>query len=200
MLRPNFAMDAPPTEISVGGFSFTCNTDYRIWIEVVRLLGKLNLHPETEEAERRTIEDIFEIERLVFGKVLDQGFNDVLTAISEFSKGYPAAPIRSSSGPRTYSFDYDLNEIIIAIRNQSGIDLSYRCKEFHWWLFLLEFRTLCGDHYIINLMQARGYTGKDKELRRRRDQCALPMELSDEEMAEYEELNAMFEEGENEQD
>jgi hypothetical protein len=194
-MRPNYAQDAPPTAINVGGFSYTCNTDFRTWIDVLKLLQGLNLHPQTETAAQKTLETIREIQIKVFGRVLDAPLNTILRAIVDFSKGYPTAPMRGSGdgdGVRVYSFEYDLNEIIIAIRNQSGIDLSYRCKHFHWWEFLLEFRTLSGNHYILNLMEARGYTGKDKDLRKRRDACALPDEYTAEELEALEAFNALF--------
>ena len=95
-----------------------------------------------------------------------------------------------------FSFDWDINAIIIAIRNQSGIDLSYRRTEpFHWWEFLLEFQTLCGEHYILNLMGARSYRGRDKELLRRKRMCALPAEETEEERATAETFSAMFDGG-----
>ena len=147
-MRPNYAQDAPPTEISVGGFAYPANVDYRVWIDVLRLLREIDLNAEDAQQKCRTMETIDEIERLVFGDVLvDESPADALLAILEFSRGYPSAPMEPErGGPQTYSFDYDLNEIIIAIRNQSGIDLSYRRKEpFHWWEFLLEFKTLCGN-------------------------------------------------------
>lgn len=160
---------------------------------MVGILQRINLNPKTEQSKLRTVERIFEIEKLVFGGKIDENIADVMKAISEFSTGYPMAPVRShGDGGALFSFEYDLNAIIIAIRNQSGIDLTYRCKHFHWWLFLLEFHTLCGDHYILNMMEARGYKGKDSTLRRRRDACALPPVFTDEELEEYEELNAQF--------
>ena len=80
-------------------------------------------------------------------------------------------------GAQTYSFDYDLNYIIIAIQNQFGMDLSYQRKQpFHWWLFLLYFRALSGPHYILRLMEIRGYDGKDAELKRQAQRFALPRE------------------------
>lgn len=200
-MRPNYAQDAPPTEISVGGFAYPANTDYRVWIDVLRLLRELIPDAESEDQIQRNLEIIDEVETLVFGDVLvDEDGGAVIEAIAEFSKGYPSAPMQTESSPyRTFSFDYDLNEIIIAIRNQSGIDLSYRRKEpFHWWEFLLEFRTLCGDHYILNLMEARGYRGNDKEMIRRRRMCALPMEYTAAEQAEIDAFEAMFEEGNHE--
>lgn len=200
-MRPNYAQDAPPTEISVGGFAYPVNTDYRVWIDVLRLMRGLIPDAEDQDQIQRNIEAVAEIETLVFGDVLaDEDEVDVLAAISEFSMGYPSAPIRQDSdGAQTFSFDYDLNEIIIAIRNQSGIDLSYRRTEpFHWWEFLLEFRTLCGDHYILNLMEARGYRGNDKDMIRRRQRCALPVEYTAAEQAEIDAFEALFEEGNHE--
>ena len=136
---------------------------------------------------------------MIFGRVIDAPLPDLIDAIAEFAKGYPTAPMQTDcGGAQTYSFKYDLNEIIIAIRNQSGIDLSYRRKEpFHWWEFLLEFRTLCGDHYILNLMEARGYKGNDKELLRRKRMCALPVDYTAAEQAEIDAFLEMFEEGEH---
>ncbi len=189
-------MDAPPTTIEVGGFAYPCETDFRTWLEVLRRMRDVDMRAETEDEARATLEAIFDIEEMVFGGVLeDENPVDVLRAVSEFSKGYPTAPMGSAGdgGPPLYSFEYDLNEIIIAIRNQSGIDLSYRRKEpFHWWVFLLEFRTLAGHHYILNLMETRNYKGKDKELLRRKYAAALPEEYSAREQAELDEWSAQF--------
>ena len=160
-MRPNYAQDAPPTTISVGG-----------------------------------VRRIDEIQLLVFGGVLaEEDPAEVLTAVAEFSRGYPGLPVQVGTDAPLFSFDWDINAIVIAIRNQSGIDLSYRRTEpFHWWEFLLEFQTLCGDHYILNLMEARSYCGHDRELLRRKRMCSLPAEDVDAGRAAA--FNAMFEEGE----
>lgn len=195
-MRPNYAQDAPPTEISVGGFSYACNTDYRVWLDVLRLMEELRLDDESEEGLQRSTVQILELEELVFGGVLrEENPLDVIKAISTFSKGYPTAPAHNRRHEEAkVSFDYDLNEIIVAIHNQHGVDLSYRRQEpFHWWEFLLLFRTLCGDHYILNLMDIRGYSGKDPEMRRRKQENALPVRFTASERAEYDAFNKMFE-------
>lgn len=195
-MRPNYAQDAPPTSIEVGGFAYPCETDFRVWVEVLRLLRRIDLRLTDEAGARRTLDRIMEIEQLVFGGVLvDEDPVEVLMAVVAFSKGYPMAPTRDTGGADAplFSFEYDLNAIIIAIRNQSGIDLSYRRKEpFHWWEFLLEFHTLCGSHYMLNLMEARGYKGKDRDLLKRKYACALPEEYTDAEQAELDAFNAQF--------
>lgn len=194
MLRPNWAMDAPPTEIMVGGVSYAVNSDYRVWIEIMELMRQLHSDPSTPERQQQNALIAERMQILAFGGVLvDENFAEVLMAISNFSQGYPTAPMGGGEpGPDVYSFKWDLNEILIAIRNQSGLDLSYRCEYFHWWEFLLEFRTLCGDHYILNLMEARGYRGEDKEMRKRQRRCALPVEHTADQQAALEEINDLF--------
>lgn len=204
-MRPNYAQDAPPAEISVGGFSYACNTDYRVWLDVLRLMEELRLDDDSAEGQQRSVEQIIELEELVFGGVLvDENPMDVVKAISDFSKGYPSQKVQKSAQHEpTVSFEHDLNEIIVAIQNQHGVDLSYRRKEpFHWWEFLLLFKTLCGDHVILNLMEIRGYKGKDAEMRCKKQEYALPIRFTAAERAEYEAFSAEFdvEEEHNDQD
>ena len=202
-MRPNYAQDAPPTTIMVGGYAYPANVDYRVWLDVMKCMRNMYSDPATDEQASHNAEIIDEIQTLVFGGVLaDENISETIHAIVEFSKGYPTAKNdhEPETGPQVVSFDYDLNYIIIAIRNQSGIDLSYRRKEpFHWWEFLLEFQTLCGDHYILNIMEARSYTGKDKDALKRKRMCALPVEHTLEEQEAYDAFNAIFEGGEHDE-
>lgn len=195
-MRPNYAQDAPPTTITVGGFAYPVDADYRTWIRVVRMMQDLIPQPETAEHAQHNAELLCELQNTVFGGVLeDESPDEVIKAIVEFSQGYPNAPVQPDGKHHdpTYSFDHDLNYIIIAIRNQSGIDLSYRRKEpFHWWEFLLEFASLCGEHYILRLMEIRGYDGTDPDMRRQKARYALPREITAGQEALLEEINAEF--------
>lgn len=193
MIRPNYAQDAPPETLTIDGARYDINTDYRVWIDVMERLEKLNLHPSTEKAAIEVIKHVQELEELVIGKVIKAPIAAFLSALVGFAKGYATPPMKPMvGGERTYDFSYDISEIVIAIRNQSGIDIGYNCKHFHWWLFLLEFRTLCGDHYILNLMDARGYKGKDAELKKRKAAVALPPKYTDEDMEALEMLQALL--------
>ena len=192
MLRPNYAMDEPPSVITVGGSDYPVNTDFRVWLQAGKLLRDIRAdlrNISNMEAVIEAAQKTAELETLVFGRELtDENSVETLAAISVFALGYPSAPINSTdAGAPVYSFDYDLNEIIIAIKNQHGVDCSWRCKHLHWWEFLLLFHTLSGEHYILNLMETRGYKGNDKEMLRRKYAAALPEELS---KAEQEELDA----------
>lgn len=194
-MRPNIAQDAPPAEISVGGVSYSVNTDFRVWIGVLRELRNLISTPTTLEHALNNCEVIANVEKAVFGDIIPHPANEVLDAVIAFSQGYPEAPVSAGGKQKaqTYSFEWDLNYIILAIRNQSGIDLSYRRKEpFHWWEFLLEFHSLCGNHYILRLMEIRGYDGKDNELKQQAQRFALPRENTAEDQALLDEFDALF--------
>lgn len=195
MLRPNLAQDAPPTKLTVGGVDFDINVDYRVWIGVLNDLREIILHPSTPEHALHNATIIMQLETAVFGRLIDAQVADVLKAITEFSRGYPEAPVGESDTSRaqTYSFDYDLNYIILAIQKQFGVDISYRRgKPFHWWMFLLYFRALSGSHYILKLMEIRGYTGDDKEMRKQARRFALPIVRTANDDANEAELKDIF--------
>lgn len=195
MLRPNLAQDAPPTELLIGGVSYKINVDFRAWIGVLHDLRDLIPMPRTAEHALHNAEILANIEKAVFGNIIKAKVEDVLLAITEFAAGYPEAPVAegNSNGVQTYSLDWDLNYIIIAIMNQYGIDLTYRRKEpFHFWEFLVYFRALCGDHYILRLMEIRGYDGKDAELKRQAQRFALPRENTAEDQALSDVFNDIF--------
>ena len=194
MMRPNLAQDAPPTEISVGGNSYSINVDFRVWIDVLHDLRDIVSTPETAEQAMNNANTIVKIENAVFGKTIPEGLSNVLNAIADFAAGYPEAPVGDGGhGVQTYSFDWDLNYIILAIRAQFGIDLSYRCTEpFHFWEFMAYFRALCGDHYILRLMEIRGYDGKEPELKRQAQRYALPREITAEDQAVLDAFDDIF--------
>ena len=195
MLRPNLAQDAPPTQITAGGVAFDVNVDFRVWIGVMHDLRDLIIEPATPEHYLHNAQMIMNIETAVFGKMIDADVADALRAVAGFARGYPTAPVQGGDPARaqTYSFEYDLNHIVLAVQNQFGVDLSYaRTEPFHWWLFLAYFRALAGDHYLLRLMQIRGYTGDDKEMRRQARQFALPIEHTANDDANEAELDGIF--------
>lgn len=195
MPRPNLAQDAPPTELEVGGVFYKIDWDFRTWIEILKNLRGLNPAPSSLEHVQNNIEIVKAVEIAAFGQIIPQPMEQVLNALRTFAEGYPEAPTGAGEiqQKEIYSLEWDINYIILAIRNQSGIDLSWRRKEpFHWWEFLLEFRSLCGDHYILRLMEIRGYSGKDPELKRQAQRFALPKETTAEDQAILDEFDAIF--------
>ena len=195
MMRPNLAQDPPPTELLVGGGSYGINVDFRVWIDVLHDLRNLYSAPANAEQAMHNAETIGKIELAVFGKVIHESIPAVLDAVAAFAAGYPEAPVGEGGGRnvQTYSFDWDLNYIILAIQAQYGIDLTYRRTEpFHFWEFLVYFRALCGDHYILRLMEIRGYDGKDPEMKRQAQRFALPRETTAEDQAMLDAFDEMF--------
>ena len=188
MIHPNIVMDAPPTSLEVGGLSYSIETDFRVWIDVLADMKKLLPVQETDMDILHNAEIITFVSIKLMGKPIKwesmEQIADFIAAVAKFSTGYPQPPVSSSGTEnpvQTYSFDYDINAIAIAFKKYYGIDITYANKEpLHWWLFLEYFRNLCGDDLLIlKLMEIRGYTGKDKELRKQAARFALPIEQTE---------------------
>ena len=69
-MRPNYAQDPPPTSIEVGGHAYPCNTDYRVWLEVLRQMEELRLDDWSEAGRARLKGQLIDLETAVFGGVL----------------------------------------------------------------------------------------------------------------------------------
>lgn len=192
----NITNTPPPEQIEINGKTYLIDYDFKTWAEIHTMIQGFVNNPQTKEDELNNYELILRMEQMVFGKLINQPWQHVLMAFAEFLKGYPKA----DNGYRNeghdeplYSFKYDMNYIVIAIRNQSGIDLSYRRKKpYHWWLFLLEFETLTEGHYIIELIQRRAYKGNDTDLLRLKRAAALPREITRADQQIIEEMDNLF--------
>ena len=192
-------LNPPPKQITVNGTIYSIDSDYRTWLKISDKLNRIDCVSEDEESACENIIVIAEIISLAFGKLINEPYTDTFNAILEFYKGYPEQNNKRCSGAvsskRLFDFNYDINYIIIAIRNQSGIDLSHRRNEhkhFHWWDFLLEFKTLEERHHICKIISYRGYEGEDKELIRLKNLYALPEQLTKSQQRIIEELDDIF--------
>jgi hypothetical protein len=194
----NLSTTCPPEFITVNGTEYPIEIDFRVWLQVIEELDEFIVPVEREEDKLHNYQTVEQIETLVFDGLINEPWQFVLSAIVQFLGGYPKpdnghSQSGSQDGTTLYSFKYDINYIILAIRNQSGIDLSYkRTEPFHWWLFLLEFQSLTADHYIVEIMKLRAYNGKDKDMLRAKNAVALPHELSAHDRRLAEEMDNLF--------
>ena len=181
MFRPNYAQDAPPGAIVVDGVPYAVQVDFRVWIDILGLARELYPTVGTLEEARHNARVLENMQRLAFGRVLKAPPAAVLRAMMEFARGYPTMVGEDvddgadGEGEELLSFDYDINALVLAIHSQCGLDLSYRRKEpLHWWEFLLRVRTLCGDHYILRVMQVRAGHDMGRAARLARRRVRLP--------------------------
>jgi len=195
----SLANTKPPESIKVNGSSYPVNYHYLVWIEILDLLDDVDLENlftgENKESLKEDLETILQIEDLAFGMRIPENIVDIVLAVTGFAAGYPQPHGRTTSPPsprRLFDFELDLNSIIIAIRNQSGIDLSEDEGLFHWWRFLVEFSNLSGDHHICKLMELRAYNGDDKEMKKARDAVALPPKTSRNHQRFNDEMDKLF--------
>lgn len=187
---PNLATMKPPEFLEICGTEYPVNYHYIVWIEILELLDDLDL--DNIEGD---LDIVAEIETLAFGNVLDENAYLVLAAVTEFAAGYPKPQNDRAPSPpsrRIVDFGIDLNSILIAIRDQSGIDLIDNDELFHWWRFLVEFENLREEHHICKLMELRAYNGNDKDMKRARDAVALPPKITRKDQRFEEEMADLF--------
>lgn len=195
---PSEALDygsmPPPKSICINGDYYDIDYDYRTWIKIYSLSRKIDFSDSAEHRQLGNIKLLTEIIELAFAVRPRAPIFEIYSAVVNFLSGYPgfknpyAQSQREDASP-LFSFEHDINFIILAIRNQSGIDLSYRRSEpFHWWEFLLEFQSLESRHHICELISIRGYSGNDPEMLRLKNNAALPPEYTVEEQRDIDEL------------
>ena len=195
----NLANTKPPEYIKINDNVYPINFDYLVWIEVLNLLDEIDMENlfsgEDLGAIKEDLKTVQKVEELAFGVHLNEPVVDVLSAVTGFAGGYPQPRGDSDPEPpkrRLFDFELDLNSIIIAIRDQSGIDLANYDGLFHWWRFLLEFNNLTGEHHISKLMELRGYDGKDKEMIKARESVALPIKITKKQKRFEDEADKIF--------
>ena len=201
MFRPNYAQDAPPEAIHVGGASYPVNVDFRTWIDVLDLARELYPTVGTLLEARHNARVLENMQRLAFGRVLEAPPAAVLRAMTAFARGYPTMVGEGAGddgeGEELLSFDYDINDLVLAIEEQFGLDLSYRRREpYHWWEFLLRVRALCGDHAILRAVRLRASRDTSREARLARRRARLPHKPTAEERRQLEALRAAAGDGE----
>ena len=201
MFRPNYAQDAPPEAIHVGGASYPVNVDFRTWIDVLDLARELYPTVGTLLEARHNARVLENMQRLAFDRVLEAPPAAVLRAMTAFARGYPtmvgAGAGDDGEGEELLSFDYDINDLVLAIEEQFGLDLSYRRREpYHWWEFLLRVRALCGDHAILRAVRLRASRDTSREVRLARRRARLPHKPTAEERRQLEALRAAAGDGE----
>lgn len=193
-------LETPPCTLLIDGNLYPIKTDYRVWIRVTELIGCIDTSLRDEKTMEENLRLFFEAETLIFGTPIDVPVSLVTDAILVFLQGYPknsvicTEPISSPlTDQQAFSLSADINYIIPAIRNQSGIDLSYRRTEpFHFWDFLLEFETLEEHHLISKIIRYRRYNGSDPELLKKKRMFALPLRRTKAQDKEAAEMNAVF--------
>ena len=187
---PNMATTKPPEFVEINGTKYPVNYHYLTWIEILDLLDELDLDNVEED-----LDIVAEIETLAFGNILNENVYFVLAAVAEFAAGYPKPQNDRAPSPpsrRIVDFGIDLNSILIAIRDQSGINLIDNDGLFHWWRFLVEFENLNDSHHISKIMELRAYDGDDKAMKKARDAVALPKKITRKDQRFEDEMANLF--------
>jgi hypothetical protein len=158
----NFFSQAIPNTITINNTEYEINTDFRVWVEIDRLLT---------ESKGMSPQILASILRLSFkSKTLPPKLEDTLSAIINFYGCNEASSKKTSKGAKSQkqivSFTYDSGLIYAAFLSQYHIDLT--CDSLHWWKFRALFDALTDEHKLSEVMKCRGTDAlkiKDRERR-----------------------------------
>ncbi len=126
--------------IMIGDKGYKLKTDFRIWIELERIMQDKSITPDDKIVR---IYDLCFEEPPPYGVALD--------AVMEF---YTGSTQEKSNGKKLLSFEKDGDYIYSAFYAQYGIDLT--TAKLHWHRFKALFAGLNSEHMIVKIMQIRG--------------------------------------------
>lgn len=179
----NLFSQAIPDTITVENTKYEINTDFRVWVEIDRLLT---------QSKAITPQILAQVLELSFKeKTLPPKLEDTLSAVISFYGCNETTSKKASKGAksqkRIVSFTHDSALIYAAFLSQYHIDLT--CDMLHWWKFRALFDALTDEHKLSEVMKCRGTDAlkiKDKDRRayvkRMQEQYKLPDNRSIEEI------------------
>lgn len=144
--------------VKIDGRDYRINTDFRVWIEIERLLFEKG----TDDEER-------------LAKILVTAYpvlpSDPIKAIEKivwfYSGGEPCTNERQSARPPVYDLREDFDYVWGAFKGEFGIDLT--SEKMHWWKFRVLLGCLSDDCFFSKVVGYRSIDLsliKDKEQRR----------------------------------
>lgn len=149
-----------PTTIEVGGQSLAIDTDFRLWIEVNRMVYEEHALP---------VARIFMYDK---GGVLPEG--DIVTPLCEFLACKPVTPkARNDNSLDPFDLIWDGDYIVAAFMQAYHIDLT--AVDMHWHLFLALFRSLPSNTKMVEIEGYRTWRESDTK----KKQATLYKELQE---------------------
>lgn len=141
---------APPDTITVNGWEYPVDTDFRVWMEFQSII--LSGGKEQERAER--LAGFMDRLGLPSSK---EALDAMLTFYTAESKEKSVAAQKSR--PMAFDFQQDSEYIFAAFMGAYKIDLT--TAEMHWWTFKALFKALPDDCELCKIMRYRTIDLKD---------------------------------------
>lgn len=184
----------PPVSVSIDGSDYEINTDFRVWLEIERLLCS----SEMSEGER-----IAQCFVLAYPQLPPNPFGALEEMMGFYFAGKKPSPSASSFGASgvmpVYDFAADSAYIYGSFFSQYGIDLFD--AELHWWKFRALLACLSDKSKFAQVVsyrstdtQAIGDPNKKRFYERMKKIYALPDNRTEEEKeaAQNESMECLF--------
>lgn len=166
--------EALPDTITVNGRAFPVKTDFRVWLRFARCVQEAGADLS-----------------FLFPAAIPPQCPETMEAVAGFFVNPNPCPAHEDAdGEPVFDYDADSEYIYAAFRQQYGLDLT--AAHLHWHQFKALFLGLTDAARLVQIMQARGYEGRDKTLLESRRLWALPVRYTEEEQRRIDEFNQLF--------
>lgn len=155
----NVILDELPETIAINGREYPIITDFKNWLEFVRLLDQ-----PLDQIDEITVIEAFAV---VFDEMPDEPADDIINALMSFMKAEkaqerkPDEPVLmrdimkedKPEEPAVVDYDFDAHYIYAGFLQQYALDL--RVESFHWYIFRALFAGLVKPCKIVEIMGYR---------------------------------------------
>jgi len=139
---------APPETVTINGWEYPINTDFRVWVEFQSILTG------NEDGKAERLASFMDRLGLPPSR---EALDAMLTFYTAESKEKSVAAQRSR--PMAFDFQQDSEYIFAAFMGAYGIDLT--TAALHWWTFKALFKALPEDCEMCKIMRYRTIQLKD---------------------------------------
>ena len=169
-----------PETVTVSGKKYKINTDFRVWIDITKLL---------ENSHISTVDKCLSMLMLGYHKKFPKDTSQAISALLNFYLQGRTNTKKTSCGEQTIDFDSDEGALYAAFLQQYRIDLYN--ENLHWWSFLNLLSCLGEDTEMVKIISyrcAKPEKIKDAEkrrfIRKMKNRYRIKRDISDGELAE----------------
>ena len=197
----NLLSSALPSKVSISNQSISINTDYRIWIDIWRIIDTPKPPEDIWKKAILIVELAYNNHPIALNN-MDDAVEQAILFLERRDKADTPRPLTQAEkrlqNIRTFDWAYDANRVIADFEREYHIDLTNPDTHMHWWRFMALFNGLSDTSMTLDAIRvraadldAKGISALErKHLKERKQMLMLPARTR-EEAAQNSELRGL---------